>query len=79
MDNGESLGQRLPEGICCGVCHFYKPNKDKHGEEGGCQFNPPQVFPFMGGNPLSGPKPLFISCSPTVMAVSFCSKFEKRK
>ena len=32
----------------CGNCAFFKDNKDKHGSEGACVCNPPQVFPLMG-------------------------------
>ncbi len=37
--------------IRCGNCVFFVGNKDKHGEEGHCFLNPPNVFTFLAPRP----------------------------
>jgi hypothetical protein len=65
----------LPE-IQCGSCMYFKENKDRHGSEGACMFNPPQVFPMQGRNALNQPVLNWMSAPhPAVSAENYCGQW----
>jgi hypothetical protein len=63
----------------CSNCMFFIPNKDKHGIEGACMANPPQVIPLMGRDIANRPVMDWRSAPrPAVKDTEFCRHFTPR-
>jgi hypothetical protein len=64
----------------CSNCMFFMPNKDKHGTEGACMANPPQVVPIPGRDIAQRPTLTWLSSPrPAVKENEFCRHFQPRE
>lgn len=64
--------------LSCETCEYFAENKDKHGAEGKCHFNPPQVLVVPVKTAMSGIQPGFTSVCPTVHASFWCGAYAPR-
>lgn len=64
---------------CCGQCQYYLPNKDKHGAEGQCHFEPPKVF-TLPAKKFDGTMQVGLhSIFPAVTETSWCGCWEPQR